>query len=300
MTATREEEVKAALLPDAPEPRAAKEAPWLQKYIRVLVFIDLGVVLFAGVVALLLRFGTTQATLRGGISYPLVAVSLPVLWIGVLALSRCYESRFLGTGTEEYQRVFNASIRLTALVALIAYSAKLDVARGFVAIALPLGGVLLLLGRWFARQWLHARRREGRCSHRVLVLGSYDDALELADRLQREPSAGLSVVGACVPGGHARVGGQIPVFGTLSTVHDAVVASGSAQVAGLWALREGIPERLARLDRIHAEAEQYFESILNRRLDKPDLDPTQQQRIVSGGLDVAWARPNVAHQAIAS
>jgi succinate dehydrogenase/fumarate reductase flavoprotein subunit len=39
---------------------------------------------------------------------------------------------------------------------------------------------------------------------------------------------------------------------------------------------------------------------LHRRLDKPDLDPAQQRRIVSGGLDAVWARPNIAQQAIAS
>ena len=232
MVATRTEGLQTALPPDAAEPRPAKEAPWLQRYIRVLALVDLGAVLVASGAALLLRFGTMEASLRIGTPYPVVAVLLSLLWVGVLALSRCYEARFLGTGPEEYQRVFNASIRLTAVVALIAYAAKLEVARGFVAIALPLGMVLLLLGRWLSRQWLHARRRAGRCSHRVLLLGSYRDVLELADRLQKEPSAGLSVVGACIPGGRPGDGdGRIPVLGSLSSVHEAVLAAGADTVA---------------------------------------------------------------------
>lgn len=149
----------------------------------------------------------------------------------MLALSRCNESRFLGSGPEEFQRVCNASIRVTALIALVAYATKAEVARGFVAIALPLGALLLLLllliGPLLARVWLHRGRRQGRYSHRVLLLGSYTDVQDLALELRREPLSGLQVVGACVPARSSRVTPPIPVFGPLDVVHDAVVAAGA-------------------------------------------------------------------------
>ena len=70
------------------EPLAADDAPWLQRYTRLLVFVDLSAVLVASVVALLVRFGGTDAELRGGVPYALVTVLLPVAWLLVLAMSR--------------------------------------------------------------------------------------------------------------------------------------------------------------------------------------------------------------------
>ena len=228
-------EPQAPLSDFADEPHAADDAPWLQKYIRLLIFLDLGAVLVASVAALLVRFGGEEAELRGGVSYAFVTVLLPVIWLAVLALSRCYEARFLGAGPDEFQRVLNASVRVTALVAVIALVGRLEVARGFVAIALPLGAILLLLGRLLARADLHRRRRLGWCSHRVLIIGTYDHVQDLAEQLRREPLAGLRVVGACVPAGQGQVrladGHLVPVLGGITDVEAALVASGADTVA---------------------------------------------------------------------
>lgn len=221
---------------DAPgeAPPAAESVGWLQRYVRVLLFTDLLAVLLAAVIAVLVRFGRDPGEVRG-VSYSLIAVALPVAWLAVLALSRCYERRFLGSGPEEFQRVFNASIRFAAIVALFAYVTQVEVARGFVAIALPLGALLLLLGRTVARVVLYRRRRGGRCSHRVLVLGTYQNVQDLVLQLRREPLAGLKVVGACVPGGYAQVvvgdGPAVPVFGTLIAVQAALVQAQADTVA---------------------------------------------------------------------
>jgi len=227
--------------PEAPpgtspsEPQAADDAPWLQKYTRLLIFADLVAVLIASVVALLVRFRGEAVELRGGVSYALVTVLLPVIWLAVLALSRCYEARFLGSGPDEFQRVLNASVRVTALVAVIALIGRLEVARGFLAIALPLGALLLLLGRLLARADLHRRRRLGRCSHRVLIVGTHSHVRDLAERLRKEPLAGLRVVGACIPAGdgHVRLadGHLIPVLGGITGVEAALIASGADTVA---------------------------------------------------------------------
>ena len=202
-------------------PKAALSVGWLQRYVRALVFVDLIAVLAAAIIALLVRFGRGSQEVSG-VPYNVIAVLLPVAWIAALAVSRCYERRFLGSGPEEYQRAFNATVRLTAVVASIAYVTKVDIARGFVAIALPLGAVLLLLGRVGARKVLHVLRRRGSCSHRVVVLGTYQHAQELVLRLRKEPLAGLLVVGVCVPGGYEELlvpgGDAIPVLGTLSSV----------------------------------------------------------------------------------
>ncbi|MBC7373496.1 MAG: sugar transferase, partial [Frankiales bacterium] len=212
----------------------ATDARWVVRYTQTLVFVDLLALILAGALAVLLRFGATETTVAG-LSYYGVASLLALGWLTVLALSRCYEARFLGNGPEEFKRVFNACVRVTALVALVAYAAQLEVARGFVGIVLPLGTVLLLGGRLGVRMVLHHRRRQGRSSHRVLVVGSYPLVQELVQQLRREPLAGLKVVGACIPGGQEQVvvaiGPPVPVIGSLTSVIASMAAVQADTVA---------------------------------------------------------------------
>ncbi|MCA1822690.1 MAG: sugar transferase [Mycobacteriales bacterium] len=153
----------------------------------------------AAFVAAQIRFGATPARL-GLLSYHVLVGLAAPLWVALLALNRAYEPRFLGVGSDEYKQVLNASVRLTAVVATVAYVFKFEIARGFVAITLPLGTLLLLVGRYVARRVLYALRKRGRCSHRVLVVGSGAEAAELTRRVMRERVTGFLVVGACVPG----------------------------------------------------------------------------------------------------
>ena len=213
---------------------SAASAVWLRSYVRVLFLVDMAALLLAGTLALLLRFGADPGELVG-VSYSAVAAGLAVLWLVVLALSRCYESRFVGGGPEEFRRVGNASVRLTAVVALIGYGGQVELARGFVAIVLPLGFGLLLLGRYLARLGLYRARRSGRCAHRVLVIGNHQHVNDLVTRLKREPLAGLVVVGACVPGGERRRRDRpdslVPIIGTLSTVRQSLASVQADTVA---------------------------------------------------------------------
>lgn len=205
---------------DAQALPSADAARWLRRYIRGLVVADAGALVLAGLLAVWLRFGDSDSQLQG-VSYYSVALLLGLGWMAVIAMSRCYEPRFVGSGTEEYKRITNASVRLVAVVALVSFAFKLNVARGFVAVVLPLGLALLLLGRYAARMLLYRARRAGRCSHRVLAVGAQSHVEDLVRQLRREPLAGLQVVGACLAGrsGPIEVDGQVvPVVGSLSTI----------------------------------------------------------------------------------
>lgn len=59
-----------------------------------------------------------------------------------------------GGGSEEHRRVFTAAARSVAVVAVVALLLKLDVARGFVALAVPMAMVLTLAHRYASRRWL--------------------------------------------------------------------------------------------------------------------------------------------------
>jgi FlaA1/EpsC-like NDP-sugar epimerase len=92
---------------------------------------------------------------------------------------RAYELRFLGTGSEEFRRVFDAGVRLLALTAVISFAAQLEPARIYVLIALPTTVILTLLLRYAARKRLHRLRADGRCQHQVIVVGRERSSAEL-------------------------------------------------------------------------------------------------------------------------
>jgi exopolysaccharide biosynthesis polyprenyl glycosylphosphotransferase len=175
---------------------------WERRYALSLAALDLLVVGLAALIAFELRLGDADTTLAAGgttVPYGVVVAGLAGLWLVMLLASRSYEARFLGVGFEEFKRVGNASVRLLALVGFLSFAFKATIARGFVAIAIPLGLVLLMLARYGARRVLHALRKHGICVHRVVAVGSVAEVLALAEQVDREPFAGLRVVAVALP-----------------------------------------------------------------------------------------------------
>lgn len=143
-------------------------------------------------VALRDRFGDV------GISYTIVSVLILVAWMAVLAIYGTRGFRSIGTGTQEYRLIADASVRLFGIVAIVAYLLKIDLARGYILIAFPLGLVVLIFARWMWRQWLGVQRAHGRYSSRVILVGSVDSVADIARELRQQYEAGYFVTGVCV------------------------------------------------------------------------------------------------------
>jgi exopolysaccharide biosynthesis polyprenyl glycosylphosphotransferase len=204
---------------------------WQRQYLRVVVLVDLAIILGSTLLALHIRFGETEQSV-GGLSYAALSILLVPVWLAALMIARAYEMRFMGTGADEFKRVTSASLRLMAVLAIVAFTFKLDLARGYVAIAIPIGTVLLLLGRYGQRRWLHARRRRGQFLRRVVVVGGVDGIHDLASQLSQFPYIGYALVGACLPTpGEAFALPEVPVLGSLTQVMQAVAESGADTVA---------------------------------------------------------------------
>ncbi len=92
----------------------AQTMRWQRKLVRVLLVLDLVAACCGSVVALLVRFGSDASTL-----YTVTTLVFPPVWLLACASTRSYELRFLGTGSEEFRRVFDAGVRLLAAVALV-------------------------------------------------------------------------------------------------------------------------------------------------------------------------------------
>lgn len=221
-------------------PSRSHTTGWLRRLSRRIFLLDLVVVVLSLSVAVLARFGVaaTRVKVIGAVglvpvtSYLALCAVLAVGWLAMLYAARTYDGRVFGVGADEYKRIVRGSLWLWGFVAIVCYVAGIEIARIFFAIAFPLGTILLLLARWAARKALHrARRGSDLWSHRVLVVGDVKEVDELVSELAREPYAGLTVVGACVPGGSDGERPSVPVVGSLTSVQQAVALTGADTVA---------------------------------------------------------------------
>jgi exopolysaccharide biosynthesis polyprenyl glycosylphosphotransferase len=175
---------------------------WQVRHVTTLVIVDAMAIWLALTLAAFARFGVQadDKVAFGQVRYGIVVAAVAAAWLLALAGHRSYEPRFFGVGPDEYKRVCHATLRTFGLLAIFFYAAKMPVARGFVAVALPAGLVLLLVGRFVGRRRLVSLRLRGHALHRVLAVGNPPEVAHLTAQLLREPHAGFSVVAAATPG----------------------------------------------------------------------------------------------------
>ena len=209
------------------ERRTARVSAWTRDYLREVALADLGCAVVGVFMAAQIRFGSNVTS-----TYLALSLALPVLWIGALWLAGAYDVRFIGTGSDEYRKVLNAGVSLTAAVAIFSYAVNLQVSRTYVVIALPSITLFDLIARYAMRKRLHWQRGHGKCLHSVLAVGHELAVADLVTELNRDKYHGLTVVGACVarPGVNDEVAG-VRVYGGLDDVTAAVKAFGIDTVA---------------------------------------------------------------------
>jgi exopolysaccharide biosynthesis polyprenyl glycosylphosphotransferase len=206
-----------------------RQSAWLREYLRTAFFVDLVCATVGVFLAAQIRFGDE---VNG--TYLALSLALPVLWVAALWLADGYDVRFIGTGSDEFRKVLNAGIGLTAAVALFSYAVNMQLSRGYVVIGLPSATLFDLIARQLLRRRLHKRRQAGHCMLGVVAVGHELAVANLVTELQRDRYHGLTVVGACVvrPGECDEVVG-VPVYGGLDDVTAAVKAFGAHTVAVL-------------------------------------------------------------------
>ena len=214
---------------------------WTSAYLRRAALADWTCALAAGAMAARVRFGD-QAYVP--LTYLGLTCGLPVAWWMSVLLAGGYDTRFIGLGSDEYRRILSAAVNLTAGVAVISYAAKLDLARGYLAIALPSATVMDLAARYLLRKRLYRRRVRGWYVRRVVAVGHAAAVARLVTVLRRDTYHGLAVVAACLvdepegagPAGVAGVpvaGVPVPVAGGPCGVAAAVSRFGVDMVAVL-------------------------------------------------------------------
>lgn len=225
-------------------PRSTSRRPaWERRYTAIVVGTDGMAAVLAAIVAYLARFsssvtvhtntGETTISQPGRLVYLVFSSCLPALWIAVLAAARAYDNKSFGVGSDEFARVCRAAAALTTGIAFVSYAMKLNVARGYIVLAVPLLTMLSLAARYAARKRLHKRRISGECMSNVVAVGSAPSVTELVTELRRDPQSGLRVVGVCLPEQTTRNGAflGLPMLGGPDDVLAAVMSTSADTVA---------------------------------------------------------------------
>jgi exopolysaccharide biosynthesis polyprenyl glycosylphosphotransferase len=237
---------------------------WAGRYQRILFLSDALVLAVVAAAAQVGRFGLDDRDVTVGffeVAYTYLSIGIAVAWMVVLGIYRTRDPRVVGVGAEEYKRVISATVTLLGLVAILCAVLKVDVARGYFALAFPLGIMGLISSRWILRQWLTKQRTFGHYLSRVIVLGRGKDVRYVINQIQKKSGAAYEVVGAALPHAEEREflitgSGPVPVVATVGTVVEAVerleadavivagpVKGGSKYVQRLgWKLEESATE----------------------------------------------------------
>ncbi|HUY51608.1 MAG TPA: sugar transferase [Streptosporangiaceae bacterium] len=203
----------------------------MRSYLLRAALVDGACALVAGLLAVELRFDSQG---YHPVTYLAFTAALPVLWWGSVAMAGGYDARFIGVGSDEFRRVLNASMGLTAGVAIVSYGLKLEFARGYMVIAMPCALIFSQAARYALRKRLHRLRAGGSFMRRVVAVGHASAVADLVASLRRDSYHGMRVVGACVLGRNMLSEiAQVPVCGGIGSVPSAVSQLGADTVAVL-------------------------------------------------------------------
>jgi exopolysaccharide biosynthesis polyprenyl glycosylphosphotransferase len=231
---------------------------WHRPYTAALVILDFVSALFASWIAVTFLekaqsgfqgrelLGLTGERLFGLWAY----LILPVGWLVLLWANGSYDRRYLGLGSEEFKRVVRASVTVVASVSLLAFATRTQLSRGTVAAVSISALLFILICRYLARQILHlARKRTGHGAHRMVLVGTLPEALEVYTAVTRSPAAGLIPVAIHITDGYAAARGietPVPVYAgrdVLALVRE--VGADTIAVCGSASAEPGELRRLA-------------------------------------------------------
>ncbi|WP_082104682.1 sugar transferase [Demequina soli] len=217
----------------AAAPAGVGALPWVRSLQQKIAVTDALVIALVMVLAHGVRFGWDPFAAFVGPSGPAywwVTVTISGLWLLELGWTRSRDTRILGQGPEEYQRVASAGWRTFAIVAIVGFLSDWSLSRGYLLFALPLGTLVLFGYRRAWRIWLTQQRESGRMRQRVVVVGPGRTAAQMIRRLRSlDGGHAFDVVGVCLAGGAPASPdpdlGGIPFLGPTASAPAAAVAS---------------------------------------------------------------------------
>ncbi|MEO3776774.1 sugar transferase [Micromonospora sp. B11E3] len=225
---------------------------WHRPYTAVLLLLDFGAAALASFLAIQIfeQAAAGFSSSHESWFYTVAFALLPLGWLIILWGNRAYDRRYLGLGPDEFKRVIRGGVAVAATVSFLAFALKADLSRWTVGFALLGALLLILLGRLLARLTLHLiRRRAGHAGHRMVLVGTLPECLEVYAAVTRNPTAGLVPVAIHITDGYAAARGiqtPVPVYAgrdVLALVRE--VGGDTIAVCGSASAEPGELRRLA-------------------------------------------------------
>lgn len=151
-------------------------------------------------IAYLMRFQfewqfSNEGSARTAFYAALIAILVPT-WLLLFRFYGLYDPRNLFGGTQEYERIFNASSLGMLLVIMITFvQPDFLIARGWLIIAWIATLSLTILWRFGARRTVYRMRSRGKLQQNLLILGANAESRIIADQLNNSPISGVNIVG---------------------------------------------------------------------------------------------------------
>jgi exopolysaccharide biosynthesis polyprenyl glycosylphosphotransferase len=178
----------------------SREAQW-RIFLVSLILCDLALTALAYRVAYWIRFEQfaqffQEDALTDINYYRLLAVGLVATWLGLNALFGLYQRKNLLGGTQEYSKVFRASI-ISLLIVIIAsfLDPGLFIARGWLLLAWLLSFFFVIVGRFTLRRIVYRLRQYGYFMTPAIIVGGNQEGRWLAEQLLSWKRSGLLLLG---------------------------------------------------------------------------------------------------------
>ena len=220
----------------APKSAGQRFTEWSLRYVTVLAAVD---ALVGGAAAGV--SASISETLSANQAVPLLCLLGLLFWPAAVGLERGYCRARIGVGFDEFRAVMLAglvavatcavpagfaALRNDALSPQLAFASPFFAFLSVAAVGAPIAVVMSVMARILARRLLHRQQEQGRNIRRLVVAGSAAAAQQLIDRIQREPQAGMKIVGVCLPSTELPrpIVDTMPVLGNLEQVAEVVRA----------------------------------------------------------------------------
>jgi len=182
----------------------SSERVWARQYRTRLLVTDTAIILASTIGAIFVRFGFDQGTPQVAgfpADYLTLSLLIAAAWLFTLSAYRTRDPRVVGVGVQEYKSVVSATALTFGLLAIAFLVGKVEIARGYFVLALPVGMVAVLFSRWMWRQWLIHQRAFDHYLSRALVVGTYREVDYVVRQIQQASGAAYNIVGVSLDTG---------------------------------------------------------------------------------------------------
>jgi exopolysaccharide biosynthesis polyprenyl glycosylphosphotransferase len=162
-------------------------------------------------------------------------VTMPLIWVIVLALHRGYDRRAVEAPSRSWRRTVQAGFTLAAVVSSACLALRYTSLIDYVVIGIPSATALTIVARHMTTLWL---RSHGTGRRLGLVVGHATPVAGLVAALRRTRDQDLRVVATCLADADQTTPDQlaalsIPVYGDLSDIRGTALAAGCDFVIAL-------------------------------------------------------------------